>query len=352
MSVRQGAAKPRHLSRQDLTSARRRDAKDRRKGLGVGSGNHGAPLGRPVEEARDDGFIRHQEIVRAHSDAIMAIVMADDAIYTSSRDKLLKRWRAGRNPSTNRFELTVDLEVNLGDLCWSMVMAGEWIFCGLGDGTIKGYSKTGGQAVLKAHTKRVNCLRVQEAVLISGGSDGSVRLWQADASGQNFSCTNTITEGLSSGVACLSVLAGHLWVGGTSGVAVVELTSLRVVSQIQPKKFVAGFQEFQGHMIVAYADGQVCIFDAAGEKKHDQVAMDTGPILSVAGLESGPRFLLGHAKGQVSSMILPAFTLKTCWQALEKCKVSSMCCTGQDGIFLLGAENGNLQVWQRDNSVP
>jgi len=282
----------------------------------------------------------------------MAIVMADDAIYTGSRDKLLKRWKVGRNPATNRFELTADLEVPLGDICWCMVMVGEWIFCGLGDGTIKGFSKSGGQALLKAHTKRVGCLKVHEHVLISGSSDGSVRCWQADPTTGNFACTNTITDGISSGVSCLSVLAGHLWVGGTSGVAVVELASLRVVSQIQPKKFVAGFQEFQGHMIVAYVDGQVCIFDSGGVQKHSQPSMACGPILSLAGLESGPRLLCGHSKGQVSSIVLPMFTLKTCFQAFERAKVQSLCCAGQDGIFILGAENGSIQVWQRDSSFP
>jgi len=279
--------------------------------------------------------------------------MAEDAIYTGSRDKLLKRWRVGRSPATGRFELTEDLKVELGDICWSMVMAGEWIFCGLGDGTIKGFSKAGQQAILKAHTKRAQCLKVHQHVLLSGGSDGTVRCWQADPSGANFACTNTISEGLSSGITCLAVLGEHLWVGGTSGVSVVELASLRVVSQIQPKKFVAGFQEFQGHMIVAYADGQVCIFDAGGGKKLEQPPMAVGPILSVAGLENGPRFLCGHSKGQVSSIVLPAFQLRTCWQALERAKIQSICCAaGQDGIFMLGGENGTLHIWQRDGSVP
>lgn len=345
----------RRQTQREVKQERRRETKERRRvgagGLALG-GAQGAPIGRPVEEVREDGFLRHQEIPRAHADAIMAIVMAEDAIYTASRDKLLKRWKVGRSPMTNRFELVPETEVPLGDLCWSMVMAGEWIFCGLGDGTIKGYSKTGNQAILKAHSKRASCLKVHHHVLMSGSSDGSVRLWQADASGLNFACTNTITEGISSGITCLAVLAEHLWVGGTSGVAVVELASLRVVSQIQPKKFVAGFQEFQGHMIVAYADGQVCIFDQGGVKKHDQPPLEVGPILSVGGLECGPRFLCGHAKGQVSSIQLPNFTHRTSWQALERAKVQSMCCAaGQDGIFLLGAENGNLQVWQRDGSV-
>lgn len=359
--VQQNLNRPRQgvIGRQQQKSERKRDAKLRRKGqLGVGPGiavqNGGTPLGKPVEEVREDGFLRHQEIPRAHADAIMAIVMAPDFIYTGSRDKTLKRWKVGRNPQTNRFELAVDVEVPLGELCWSMVMAGDWIFCGLGDGTIKGFNKNGAQAVLQGHTKRVNALMIHQHVIISGSSDGAVKMWQADPSGSTFNCTNTISEGLSSSVACMAVLAEHLWVGGTSGVAVVELASLRVVSQIQPKKFVAGFQEFNNHMIVAYADGQMCIFDVGGVKKLDQPANpEAGPILSVAGLECGPRFLCGHSKGQVSSIMLPSFQLRKCWQALERAKVQSICCgVGQDGIFLLGAENGNLQVWQRDASVP
>ena len=29
------------------------------------------------------------------------------------------------------------LEVPLGDVCWCLISAGDWLFCGLGDGTIK-----------------------------------------------------------------------------------------------------------------------------------------------------------------------------------------------------------------------
>lgn len=145
------------LNRREQVAQKRKEAKERRRCFTPGGniGPQGATSGRPVEEVRDDGFVRHQEIPKAHSDAIMAIVMAEEAIYTASRDKLLKRWKVGRNPTTNRYELNVDLEVNLGDLCWSMVMAGEWIFCGLGDGTIKGFSKSGNQ--LRFTTKILHC---------------------------------------------------------------------------------------------------------------------------------------------------------------------------------------------------
>lgn len=32
-------------------------------------------------------------------------------------------------------------------------------------------------------------------------------------------------------------------------------------------------------------------------------------------------------------------------------QVQTLCCAGHDGIYVLGAENGSLQLWQRDGSV-
>ncbi len=32
-------------------------------------------------------------------------------------------------------------------------------------------------------------------------------------------------------------------------------------------------------------------------------------------------------------------------------KVQTLCCAGHDGIYVLGAENGTIQLWQRDASV-
>lgn len=304
-----------------------------------------------VEEVREDAITRHQEIPKAHGDAITAITVCEDAIYTASRDKLLKRWRAQRNAVSNRFELHADLEVPLGDPGCCMVSVGEWLFAGLGDGSIKGFSKSGAQTALRAHTKRVTCMLVHQHVLLSGGSDATVRCWQADAASGTFACTHTIQESIAGAVQCMCVVNESLWVGGTSGISVVELATLRVTYQIPPKKFVSGFLQFEGHVISVYADGGMCIFGANGAEKHSQPPLLAGPILCVAGLESGPRMLCGHAKGQMSSITLPMFELKKSWHGMEKCKVTSLCCVGHDGIFILGAENGTLQLWQRDDSA-
>lgn len=319
-------------------------ARQGRKGGAVGLPT--AVLGPVVQEVPEDSIYRHQEITRAHSDAVMAIVMDDGVIYTASRDRLLKRWTAKRNP-TGRVELEASLEVPLGEVCWCLISAGEWIFCGLGDGKIKSFSKTGQQADLQAHTKRVSCLLIHQHVLLSGGSDSSVCCWQMTPGSSSFTCTHKLSRDLPGAVTCMSVLNEKLWVGGSSGLSIVDLATLQAQASLPPAKFVSGLLQFDGHMIVVYADGAVCIFDANGIQKHQQPPLPSGPVLCVAGLESGPRVLCGHAKGQVSSITLPMFQLKKYWQALERCKVTTMCTAGHDGIFLLGAENGNLQIWQR-----
>merc|ERR1712032_1414288 len=157
--------------------------------------------------------------------------------------------------------------------------AGEWLFCGLGGGTIRGYAKTGKEATLQGHTKRVSSLLIHQHVFLSGGSDSVVRCWQMDPASQNFACTHTIEEAIPGAVTCMCVLVDYLWVGGTSGVSRVELGTLRVVQQLQPKKYVAGIIQFQGHMIAAYADGALIIFDASGGQKHVQPPLPAGPVL-------------------------------------------------------------------------
>lgn len=302
-----------------------------------------------VDAVKEEGLLRHQEIAKAHTDAIMAVVMAADCIYTASRDKLLKRWKPQRN-SQGRFEMHADLEVPLGEVCWCLISAGDWIFCGLGSGAIRAYSKAGLERNLEGHTKKVMCLLTHEHVLLSSGADSTVRCWQMDPATQDFACTHRMEDNVPGQVSCMAVLNERLWVGGTNGVSLVDLASLRVTDQPGPKRFVAGVLQFSGHMIVVYSDGSVVIFNAAGEKTHSQPPMPAGPVLCIVGLDSGPRVLCGHAKGQVSSISLPMFQLRHCWQTLERCKVQSLCCAGHDGIFLVGAENGNLQLWQRDEA--
>jgi WD40 repeat protein len=301
------------------------------------------------EYVREDGFLRHQEIPLAHKEAILCICMAGDSLYTGGRDKMLKRWKPARNPASGRFEVTSDLEMKLADQCSCIVYVGDWIFCGLANGTIKGYNKAGPETELLGHSKSVKVILVHQNILISGGTDGTVRCWLPE--GTAFNCNNTITEGIPGAVQAMCVIGEHLWIGGASGIVVMELSSLRVLQAFGPKKFVAGLLPYEGHLVVLYADGCIRIFEAAGgaEKPCNfaEAPLPAGPSACLAGLEIGPRLLVGHGKGQVSSITLPMFQLKKYWQTFQRCKVQCMTAAGADGIFLIGAENGTLQIWQR-----
>merc|ERR1712187_992524 len=135
----------------------------------------------------------------------------------------------------------------------------------------------------------------------------------------------------------LHVLGDHLFVGGMSGISMLDLKSLQVKMVLPPTKSVADMLEFQGHIIVAYVDGGLRIFNAQGEVKSDVKPLAGGSIVRLAGLESGPRVLCGHSRGQMSTITLPSFEFKTQFQALVRNKVESLLCAGHDGIFLVGS---------------
>lgn len=272
--------------------------------------------------------------------------MTEQGIYTASQDKQLKRWKPVKLDG-GRFELTEELTVPLPEACFSLLFFGGWLFCGLWSGEVRAFAQDGTQASLKGHTRRVTALIVHQNVLISGGADREVRLWQSNDAAKTFTCTHTVSESIPGAISSLHVLGNHLFVGGMNGLAMLDLTSLVVTKLLPPTKSVSAMLEFQGHVIVAYTEGNLRIFDAEGLLKSEAKPFAAGPIISLAGLESGPRVLCGHSRGQVSTIMLPSFEFKTQFQALEGNKVERIMCAGHDGIFLLGSQDGTLQLWQR-----
>jgi len=300
-----------------------------------------------TQQVPEDGPIgRHCEVLNAHAGPITAITMTEQGIYSASLDKTLKRWKPVKG-ADGRFSLTAELNVQLPDSCHALLFHSGWLFCGLWNGTIKAFSTEGAEMVLNGHHKRVTALKIHQAILVSGSADREVRLWQMDPQSKVFACTHTITDSMPGCITKLHILGDNLWVGGSSGVAICNLGSLQVTNILPPTKQVGDYLEFQGHLIVAYTDGSIRIFGADGSVKTDMKPLAGGPVLSLAGLDSGPRVLCGHAHGQISSILLPSFEFRTQFQALENAKVEALCCAGHDGIFLVGGSNGSLQLWQR-----
>lgn len=324
-------------------------ARGRGKGKGRGRGRgpeRPVPVRAPVTRVDEEGLGLHCEVRGAHSGGILAMTMTEQGIYTASMDKSLKRWKPVRK-GDGRFELVAELTIPLPESCFCLLFSGGWLFCGLWDGKVRAFSQDGTEATLSGHNRRVTALLIHQGVLVSGSADREVRLWQMDQASKVFTCSHTIADSMPGAISRLHVLGDHLFVGGVSGLAMCNLTSLKVTKLLPPTRAVADFLEFQGHLIVAYSDGGLRIFDAEGTLKSEMKPLEAGPILSLAGLESGPRVLCGHSRGQVSTILLPSFEYKTHFQALAGHRVESIFCAGHDGIFLLGSQDGTLQLWQR-----
>jgi len=246
-----------------------------------------------------------------------------------------------------RFQMQEEIIINLPDNCFSLLYSAGWLFCGLWDGSLRAYHQDGTEASLNGHSRRVTAIITHQNVLITGAMDHEVRLWQMDPNTKKFTCTHTLSESMPGAIVKLKVIGEHLFVGGTNGVAMVNLAKLEVTKLLPPTKPVADFLEFQGHLIVAYQEGNMKVLDGAGECKTDMKPLAAGPILAIGGLEHGPRVLVGHAKGQVSIINLPSFDFKTQFQAIVNSKVNCVMCAGHDGIFMLGFQDGTVQLWQR-----
>lgn len=326
--------------------------KGKGKGKGPGGcgykskGGNGGSSGPPVDTVAEECLGRHTQIRKAHGSNITCIAMADMGIYTGSTDKSLKRWKPVRG-SDGRFELQPDITVPLSDSCYSLLHHSGWIFCGLWNGNIQAFSQDGTEVMIKGHWKKVTSLLIHQNILISGSVDREVKLWQMDPGTKSFTCSHTLSDDMPGPISKLLVLGGNLLIAGMSGISVMNLEKLQVTKKLMPTQPIADMLEFQDHVIVAYVEGAIRIFDADGNLKSETKPLAAGQMCSLAGLESGPRLLCGHASGQVSSIVLPNFEFRLHFQALDSCKIESIHCAGHDGIFLLGSSDGTLQLWQR-----
>lgn len=299
-----------------------------------------------VDRVDADCLLRHCEVPKAHAGSITAIVSTPQGIYSASQDNTLKRWKPAPGPG-GRYSLTPELEVNLEESCFSLLHQDTWIFCGLWNGNIRAFSQDGTDIQLQGHTKAVRAMLIHEGILITGGQDETIRLWSFDAASKRFNPTHTIKDGLPGEVRKLKVMGGALVIGGSNGVAMCNLQTLTVAKILPPIKFVADFLEYEGHLIVAYNDGSMRVFDAEGNLKKENQPTAAGQILSMGGLESGPRVVCTHNHGKMSIVDLPSFEPRLHWQAFEGGRVESVMCAGHDGLFMVGHQHGNLQLWQR-----
>lgn len=141
------------------------------------------------------------ESVRAHEDAINALVLSGDGlVYTGSADKKIKIWHKERGEKTHSILATLEKHKSAVNAL-ALSSDGSVLYSGACDRSILVWEKDGdggGKMVvvgaLRGHTKAILCLVVMEDLVCSGSADNSVRIWR---------------RGLEKSYSCLAVLEGH-----------------------------------------------------------------------------------------------------------------------------------------------
>eukprot|EP00397_Hematodinium_sp_SG-2012_P029636 GEMP01031328.1.p1 GENE.GEMP01031328.1~~GEMP01031328.1.p1 ORF type:complete len:381 (+),score=76.26 GEMP01031328.1:133-1275(+) len=304
-----------------------------------------------VTEVKADNMKRIQLIKKAHKCSISQIACANGEIYTCSQDGYLKTWVSKKE--LGPIALEQKFQQDLGGACWCLLVAGDTIFCGLTDGSIKMFSN-GGSSALEGHDKRVTAIVAHEGIIISGSIDSSVKMWQLING--TFACVQTIQ--MAAEVRQLLVTttpdAKVLWVGTSTGLFGLDLLNLqlppvRVVKECT--MVVTCLMEYANHVLVGYKDGSLKCFDKKGATKHEMTAYpDCKHMSAFSVVSEGNRLICGFNDGRLSSISLPTFERRARWDAFDHVTTSCVRTCGADGYYLVGSQSGDLQLWQYDDT--
>ncbi|XP_019176672.1 PREDICTED: myosin heavy chain kinase C [Ipomoea nil] len=162
------------------------------------------------------GF-RCAESVRAHDDAINAVVLAKDGtIFTGSADRRINVW--GKPFGGKKHGLVATLEKHKSAVnALALNSDGSVLFSGACDRSILVWEREDSAnymvvtGALRGHSKAILCLINVSDLLFSGSADRTVRIWQRGFGGQY--CCLTVLDGHEKPVRSLTALTD----GGDSG---------------------------------------------------------------------------------------------------------------------------------------
>ncbi|KAI9170078.1 hypothetical protein LWI28_022258 [Acer negundo] len=145
--------------------------------------------------------LRCLESVKAHEDAINAVVVSGDGtVYTGSADRRIRVWTKPRNEK--RHELVATLEKHKSAVnALALSGDGSVLFSGACDRSILVWEREDSAnhmvvtGALRGHNKAILCLINVSDLLLSGSADRTVRIWQRGNDGR---------------YSCLAVMDGHL----------------------------------------------------------------------------------------------------------------------------------------------
>ncbi|KAF3615769.1 hypothetical protein FXO38_15890 [Capsicum annuum] len=146
--------------------------------------------------------LRCTESVKAHDDAINAVVVGTDGtIFTGSADKRIRVWGKRNEERKSKIGLIATLEKHKSAVnALALSSDGSILFSGACDRSILVWEREDSAnymvvtGALRGHTKAILCLINVNDLLFSGSADRTVRIWTRGNQGQ---------------FGCLTVLDGH-----------------------------------------------------------------------------------------------------------------------------------------------
>mmetsp|Transcript_12531 Transcript_12531/g.25482 ORF Transcript_12531/g.25482 Transcript_12531/m.25482 type:complete len:434 (-) Transcript_12531:120-1421(-) len=292
-----------------------------------------------------------------HEDGIYAACIMGDRVCTGAKDARLLVWTGQRNAQGNLC-LMEDNEVELRAPVASLLFHAEskWLFCGLFDGQIRAYRQEPfAECTLVGHGEAVTSMLIHESVLLSGSHDGTVRAWQYDAASGTFRCAATVQSPLGQVFKIHVQAPSSLWVGAQRGISCVSLQTMQPVGNIESPARVVGIVPYQSSIIVAFANGVIKAYDAAGNEQFNHGPLGEHTTNTSIGMMNIPRLnkdilLCGQEFGYVTVYDMPDFRPRGSFTTGYDGEVMAIVDMMADGIFITCGLSGDVVVWRWDDT--
>jgi len=285
-----------------------------------------------------------------HFNAVNALCMVGDKIYTAGRDKQLMGWRGA--PTAGGLELVQDgapvvMPSDIKTMCAEPTS--KWLFCGMWRGDIHAFCQDCLEDRLVGHTRFVSSIAVHSGVVISGSNDSTVRLWTPN--GGRFQACGQPMNNPSGAVTSVKVVNDSLWVGGQTGITCFDLTTLQAKGTLLAPAPVTGLLEYGGYVIAAFRNGDVKIYDGAGQEGYHHPARGEHNTNYAVEIMEHPVtkkaiLLCGQQFGFVTAYDLPDFHPRGSFVARHNSDITAVLDAKVDGMFLTSGFGGDVTIWQ------
>eukprot|EP01057_Protomagalhaensia_wolfi_P001302 Protomagalhaensia_wolfi_Nauph_80__1301@NODE_1775_length_1346_cov_10_892119_g1383_i0_p1_GENE_NODE_1775_length_1346_cov_10_892119_g1383_i0NODE_1775_length_1346_cov_10_892119_g1383_i0_p1_ORF_typecomplete_len418_score36_19zfCCCH/PF00642_24/1_5e05WD40_like/PF17005_5/0_00069WD40_like/PF17005_5/2_8e03zfCCCH_4/PF18044_1/0_00028Torus/PF16131_5/0_0017WD40/PF00400_32/2_8WD40/PF00400_32/5_4e02WD40/PF00400_32/2_3e03WD40/PF00400_32/4_8e03WD40/PF00400_32/30zf_CCCH_4/PF18345_1/0_005zfCCCH_3/PF15663_5/0_02zfCCCH len=324
-------------------------------------------------------------------------------IYTGGKDKKVKRWlaipetpigaspgqpsllptdavaspTANQNASIVKYKLQHDVTTPFDAAVTSILLEADWLFCGLRDGSVRGFHRLSGSGIhLTGHNREVEVLHGADGVLMSGDFGGGLMFWKPelgpDGTSVNFICAHKMQ--MPSGVVCIKDIlrtqqvnpqglpSKYLWIGCVGHVVILDPLTLstvhthRLASEQEPGQIqqtpdiCMDMIIFENTVLCGCTSGKIMCCSVDGPQIQQFPHANRGGILSMTGImtRTGPQLVLGNRRGFFSFVELPSMNQTAAFQPHDANirVLAAVTPSMAPPWFLSVSDDGRIAMWQ------